>query len=61
MENGSSMKLTRLTNFFAIPLENKGLEPNVLSERVETTEVTQKEGANTGMRSIQSANRLKFK
>jgi hypothetical protein len=35
-----NMKQSRLTNFFAIPLEKKDLEK---SEIAETTEVTQKE------------------
>jgi hypothetical protein len=42
-------------------LEKKGLEPNVSSEITEMTEVTQKEGVNTGSRYIQSVKRQTFK
>jgi hypothetical protein len=49
-----NMKQSRLTNFFAIPLEKKDSEPNVSSEIAEMTEVTQKEGTNTSSRYIQS-------
>jgi hypothetical protein len=36
-----NMKQTRLTNFFAIPLEKKDPKPNILSETAEKIEVTQ--------------------
>jgi hypothetical protein len=50
-----------MTNFFAIPLEKKDSEPNVSSEICEMTEVTQKEGVNTGSRYNKSVKRQKFK
>jgi hypothetical protein len=52
---------SQLTNFFAISSEKKESEPNVSSETHEPTEITQKEGANTGSRYIQSVKGRKFK
>jgi hypothetical protein len=54
------MKQSRLTNFFAVPLEKNDSEPNVLSEIAETREVTQKENVNASLRYIQSVKRQKF-
>jgi hypothetical protein len=54
-------KQSRLTNFFAIPLEKKDLEPNVSSEIGEVTEVTQEESTNSCLRYIQCVKRREFK
>jgi hypothetical protein len=55
-----NMKQSRMTNFFAIPLEKKNSERYVSSKIDDTTEVTQKECANTSSRYNQSLKKWKF-